>query len=431
MALFQWAVLLSCLVSLTDGFGAEGQTSGIKVIAQPDRKNGVYQRGETIRFRIRVQRNGAEVTTGKVEYNLLVDGQRDASGAVELTAPEAVVSASLSKPGTLMIVVDYTDQGQKQSGSAGAIVDPFAIQPSLPPPADFDAFWDKQKAKLKAVPLNPRLNQVEIKQVAWGPPLECYDVELDCLGGRPVHGYYAKPINAKPRSLPAILHFHSAGITDSSMPAAMLSAKQRMLSLDINAHGLPNGQPPEFYRQLQAGELNGYWYQGIDAPETFYIYGMYLRAVRALDFLASQPEWDGKTLITSGGSQGGMQAVAAAGLDDRVTEIEADVPAFCDLTGYRANRQTAYGFRFASKQWGEAQEKTLRYYDNCHFAARTKAKASFQVGLIDTTCPASGVLAAYNQLKGEKKIVILPLRAHAGTHESQRMAKDPDYLHKQ
>ncbi len=40
---------------------------------------------------------------------------------------------------------------------------------------------------------------------------------------------------------------------------------------------------------------------------------MFLRMERAIDFLASQPEWDGRILIVTGSSQGGGQAIVAAG----------------------------------------------------------------------------------------------------------------------
>ena len=65
---------------------------------------------------------------------------------------------------------------------------------------------------------------------------------------------------------------------------------------------------------------------------------MFLRLTRALEFLTSQPEWDGKILMVEGGSQGGGQSLAAAGLDSRVTFIAAGVPAICDHSGKAIGR---------------------------------------------------------------------------------------------
>ena len=50
---------------------------------------------------------------------------------------------------------------------------------------------------------------------------------------------------------------------------------------------------------------------------------MFVRLARALDFLTTRPEWDGKTLAVIGHSQGGCQALVAGGLDERVTFIGA------------------------------------------------------------------------------------------------------------
>jgi cephalosporin-C deacetylase-like acetyl esterase len=49
--------------------------------------------------------------------------------------------------------------------------------------------------------------------------------------------------------------------------------------------------------------------------------------------------------------------------------------------------------------------EAVRYFDNVNFAARTHAKeAVVTVGFIDTTCPPTGVYAAYNALPIRKSI---------------------------
>ena len=100
-----------------------------------------------------------------------------------------------------------------------------------------------------------------------------------------------------------------------------------MLALDINAHGLPNGRPDAFYTGMANGELKEYRVRGRESRETIYFLGMFLRLVRAIDFLTAQPEWDGRTVIVHGSSKGGAQSLVAAGLDSRVTFFAAGVPA--------------------------------------------------------------------------------------------------------
>jgi len=40
------------------------------------------------------------------------------------------------------------------------------------------------------------------------------------------------------------------------------------------------------------------------------------------------------------------------------------------------------------------------------------------MGLIDTTCPAPGVFAAYNQITAPKRIIIMPTADHMGDHKA-------------
>ena len=58
-------------------------------------------------------------------------------------------------------------------------------------------------------------------------------------------------------------------------------------------------------------------------PATTYFNGMILRDLRAIDFGRALPEWDGKNVKVSGGSQGGFQALLLAALDPSVTFAES------------------------------------------------------------------------------------------------------------
>jgi cephalosporin-C deacetylase len=240
-----------------------------------------------------------------------------------------------------------------------------------------------------------------------------------------VSGYFAKPANAKPKSLPIILTVHGAGVRNSSLGGAVGWAKQGLLALDINAHGLPNGKPDKFYADLAAGELKDYRTRGRESRDTVYFRGMFLRLVRALDFLCAQPEWDGKTVVVFGSSQGGYQAIVAAGLDARVTFLAAGVPAGCDHTGFKAERINGWPkFIATGEQPSGNVVEAVRYYDAMNFATRTKAGAIVTVGFIDTTCPPSSVYAAYNNLPGKKSIHTDPDAGHTSTPKaSEAMRK--------
>jgi cephalosporin-C deacetylase-like acetyl esterase len=190
-----------------------------------------------------------------------------------------------------------------------------------------------------------------------------------------------------------------------------------MLSLDINAHGIPNGKADKYYADLAMNELKDYRAQGRESRDTIYFLGMYLRLMRALDFLTAQPEWDGKILIVRGGSQGGGQSIAAAGLDPRVSSSAAGVPALCDHSGNAVGR-TAGWPKIVPLIEGKPDARALeaaRYIDCMNLATRAKAEAIISVGFIDTVCPPTSVYATYNNWPGVKTIVNEPLMGHGST----------------
>lgn len=132
---------------------------------------------------------------------------------------------------------------------------------------------------------------------------------------------------------------------------------------------------------------------------------------RAIEFLAVQPEWDGKILIVKGTSQGGSQAIVAAGLDNRVTMIGANIPAMCNQPG------PVSGWPWlVDRPYGKPNPQMLkaaRYFDPVNFASRSKAKAIISVGFIDVVCPPTTVYLAYNNFRNKKQIINRPLMSHA------------------
>jgi cephalosporin-C deacetylase-like acetyl esterase len=153
--------------------------------------------------------------------------------------------------------------------------------------------------------------------------------------------------------------------------------------------------------------MNPYRYEFRNDREKAYFTGMMLRLIRGIDVLTSQPEWDGKHVVVSGASQGGYQAIAAAGLDARVTFFAAGVPAGCDHSGMLVNRIAGWPkiVPMVDGKPDNSVVEAFRYLDCMNFATRTKAAgAYFTVGFIDTTCPPTSIYATYNQLNIPKEI---------------------------
>ena len=409
-----FSLLFAGLAAFSPALLAQSEKTATNYLltVRTDRPDAIYRQGEEVAFHIHLLLDQKPVDAG-VQWTLSKDGVAPTnSGMLDLAHGSGIVTGKLAEPGFLQCRVTFRPPaGKSLSAVAAAGVDPLHIKPSLPVPRDFDAFWSAQKQKLAAVPANARLTSVKSPQ----EDVDCFDLQADCIGA-PVCGYFAKPIAGRAKSLPAILTVHGAGVRSSNLGGAADWAKRGFLALDINAHGLPNGKPVQFYTDLANGELKDYRTQGRESRETVYFLGMFLRLVRAIDFLSAQPEWDGRTLVVHGSSQGGAQSIVAAGLDRRVTFFAAGVPAMCDHTGAAVGRINGWPKLVPNGPDGRPDEKVLnvaRYYDAMNFAKRTKAPGILTVGFIDTTCPPTSVYAAYNALKGRKEIFNDPPSTHA------------------
>ena len=384
---------------------AEGYT----IYVVTDRAKALYSAGDSVVFSITLKKNDEPVTEGTIQVVLTHDGSEEMDRkTLEITGAALSVTGTMDKPGFLRCQATYQlPSGKKIYALAGAGFDPEKIQSSLPPPDDFDAFWANQVAQLAKVPMNVKLLPVD----SGNPDVEAFDVTIDCLGGAPVRGYLARPRNATPGSLPALLSLHGAGVRSSRKETMVTLAATGILTMDINAHGIENGQPDSYYEELANGELKGYPHWGKNNREESYFLGMFLRLYRAMDFLMARSEWDGGVLGVWGSSQGGGQALAAAGLNPEVDIFLASVPALCEHTG-RVNGWP----RFLRPERGETPDpavtRSVRYFDGMNFAARTQARALLTVGFIDTTCRPTSVYAAYNNLQGTKEILTFPLMGH-------------------
>lgn len=397
-----WLVAGWCLAA-GPGRAAEEAAKARQVLtAMADRADALYRRGETVTFTMKLEVDGQPAPEGEVQWTLTQDGvEPKQSGKAKLEGGQAKVTGTLDAPGFLQCRATWQEGETKLTALAGAGIDPTHIKPSQPVPEDFVAFWTAKKKALAAVPVNARLTPVASPREG----VETFDVQADSVGAG-VSAYFARPAGAKPKSLPIILTVHGAGVVSSQLTSAAGWAKDGALAMDMNAHGLPNGKPKAFYDALGAGELKEYRRAGSTSRETVYFLGMFLRLVRAIDFLTAQPEWDGRTVVVYGSSQGGAQAIAAAGLDARVTYFVAGVPAMCDHTGALAGRIAGWPKFIATAEKAPAPEvvAAVRYFDSVNFAAVTKAPGFFTVGFIDATCPPTTVYAAYNVVRAEKGI---------------------------
>jgi len=409
-----WLVLL-----LSTASAAAGQSLQVT----PDKPTGVYEPGEKMVWHVKAAGDGL---TG-VNYRVRKGGLTAVrEGSLQLKDGASTLTTQLDEPGTLLIEFTaagvQTPQKKPLRALAGAIVSPEKIQPSAPPPDDFNAFWAGQIKAMSAIPANPKLEPKDAKATKEGrPPFEYFKLTMDSINGTQIHGQLAKP--KRPGKYPALLLVQYAGVYGLPTSNVVRRAEDGWLCLNIMAHDLPFDQDEAFYKEQTAGPLKDYVRIGNEDRLTSYFLRMYLNCHRAAEYLATRDDWDGKTLVVLGTSQGGGQAFATAGLHPKVSAVLANVPAGCDLTGDQAGRAPGWP-NWPGQAWGGRDKAkvvaTSRYFCATNFARNIKCPVMASAGLLDETCPPAGIAATVNVTQGPRKeLIVLPLSNHHGTGNTQ------------
>lgn len=399
-------------VAVLAGMATGAYGSDLFLTGKTDKPSALYGPGERMTFSIRLEEGGKPVAGKRLMWQRTGDDQKTEKGeSVSGERPLEIVTSS-DKPGFVRIVVSAHDEtgkplerGEKKQRvmfEGGAGVQPEKLD-SVPEPADFDAYWARQKAELAKIPMKV-LEMKPVPETVTG--VLTHDVKIACAGGMPVSGYFSKHKSAAPKSAAARLHVQGYSVVSAGRPdGAARNPLNPTIVLCVNVHGIENGREPEYYKNLAATTLKSYAFNnGENArPETAFFNGMSLRLLRALEFLKAQPEWDGRTLIVSGGSQGGLQALAAAGLDPAVTRCEAFKPWCCDLGGLTFGRL---------RGWRPDYVEALNYFDPVNHAKRIRCETVLTAGLGDYTCPPSGVAVVYNHLRGPKTLELIQGSTH-------------------
>lgn len=291
----------------------------------------------------------------------------------------------------------------------GVLVDRDSILPVSAPPQDFNEFWRETWKEYRG----DKDLQVTMTPVGTTPSgIESWDVEIALEGQTPVRGYLSIPKKDSENGLPVILSLHGAGVRSSALDRSQQLAAQGFIVMDINAHGIPNGMPKDYYDALSKNELANYNMRGAESRETWYFRNMFMRVLLALEYLKSRPDWNGKDLILWGSSQGGAQSIAGAALDPDVTIVAAGVPAMsgfeCALQGYRSGWPQPL-----ERTSNTPDPQTVAYYDMVNFARNLQADLIVSVGLIDRTCPPYGIYQMINAYPGEAYVYVDPKMSHA------------------
>ena len=351
----------------------------------PFHKSGIYELGEKAGWAVTLAQD-ADVPVTKYTYVIKKNNfDLIQEGTLDVAAGAASIETMLDEPA--MLYVEVTLSGTMIH--LGAAIAPAKLQPSVPRPADFDSFWNAKLKSLSEIPINPVLTPAPTNRAG----VELHTVKLDSLGSH-VQGYLAKP--TREGKFPALIIFQYAGVYALRLETVTDRAAEGWLAFDVDSHDIPPSEA--------TGVGKAYQSIGNTSRETSYFLNMYLRDARAIDYIASRPDWDGKTIVVTGTSMGGQQSLAAAGLNPRITAVIVNEPAGADSNGDLHGRKAGY------PNWPSDNSKVMEtalYFDIVNFASRIKAPVLAALGFIDTIAPPAGIWITVNQIPGPKEVIAM------------------------
>jgi cephalosporin-C deacetylase len=384
----------------------------IKVIVAPDHADWTYKTGEKVKFNVSVLQDGNPVKNVVIRYETgleKMDPQKKEAATLK-AGTMTIEGGSLSSSGFLRCTVFAEVNGKEYRGFATAGFDPLAIKPTVEYPGDFLTFWNAAKADLAKIPLDSKMTLLPERCTE---KVNVYHLSIQNYRlGSHVYGILCVP--KADGKFPAMLKVPGAGIRPYNGDVA--TAETGIITLEIGIHGIPVNLDPQVYLDLAAGSLSQYNNANLDDRDQYYYKRVYMGCVRANDFLASMPQFDGMNLAVTGGSQGGALSIVTAALDQRVKYLAAYYPALSDVTGYLHGRAGGWPHLFIKNkmEFNDKKDKieTCGYYDVVNFARQLKIPGIYSWGYNDETCPPTSMYAAYNVITAPKELMLVPETGH-------------------
>lgn len=400
-------LLVLLLMMVTPLTKAQIRGYNITVTVQPDHKDWNYKTGEKATFTVNVLRSGTLLNNVSVDYeagpvmypNIKKEGVTLKDGTLKL-------QGSLPSPGFYRVKVTAHVGGKSYEGLCTAAFSPEKIQPYCQDAKDFDAFWSKALREARKNDLNPHLSPLPGRSTKDDNVYEVSFVN-DNPNSR-IYGILSIPV--KPGKYPALLRVPGAGVRPYS--GDTYTAPGKCITLEIGIHGIPVTMEQKVYDNLLAGALNNYWDINLSDPDKNYYKRVVTGAVRAVDYIASLPEWNGTSLGVTGSSQGGFLSLATAALDKRVTFLAAVHDAMCDFEAETHNVAGGWPHYFYKKDYNNKEVEGARYYDGVNFARRCTVPAWFSFGYNDEVVPPTSSYGLYNIYPAEKSLSIYQQTGH-------------------
>jgi len=408
--------LIMCMAALKAAAENYPYRSDALWVTVPDHADWLYKTGEKATVEVQFYKYGIP-RDARVSYQIAEDMLKPfKSGSVQLKDGRGKITIDGRKtPGfrDLRLTAEVDGTTYRHHVKLGFSAD--KIQPWTKEPKDFSSFW---KAQLDNIRKTPVQYTKEACKAYSTSKMDCHLVKIDLPADRrSIYGYLFIPKNAAAGSCPAVLCPPGAGVKTIKNPLAhRYYGENGMIRLEVEIHGLDPRMSEDQFRDISNAfnsRDNGYLLNNADSRERYYMRPVYLAMTRALDLLASLPEWDGRNLAVQGGSQGGALAIITSALDDRVTLCCANHPALSDMGAYSAG--LTGGYPHMNRVEGFLNEKTLQtlaYFNVVNFARHLKCRTRMTWGYNDDTCPPTTSYAVWNVMTCPKEALITPINEH-------------------
>ncbi len=371
----------------------------IRVMVSPDRADWKYGLNEKCTFTVRVLKAQNLLPGVTVDYELGPEMYpTETKTGVVLKDGKLTLKGTMKTPGFLRCKVKAHVDGRTYEGLATAAYAPEELRPVSQLPDDFLKFWETTLANARQTPLNPTMTLLPERCTETSNVYEV-SFQTKAWGGR-MFGILSMP--KAEGTYPALLRVPGAGVRPYSGDTYLAPGK--VIVLEVGIHGIPVTMQQSVYDNLAAGALNGYWNFCRDNRDQNYYNRVIVGALRAVDFICSLPQFNGKALGVTGSSQGGALSVITAALDSRVTFFGAVHPALCDHEAFLKKRAGGWPHYYYQAAPTDKELKALRYYDTANFARCLKATGWFSWGYNDEVCPPTSMYAAYNAVTAPKEL---------------------------
>jgi cephalosporin-C deacetylase len=285
-----------------------------------------------------------------------------------------------------------------------------------PRPADFDEFWDRGMAEMRAV--DPEIEIVPAEfQASYA---ECSHLYFTGVGGARIHAKLLRPRNATAPH-PALLQFHgySGDSGDWSRKLGYVALGYTVAALDCRGQGGLS----EDKGGVHGWTLRGHIVRGLDDPDPdkLLFRQIYLDTAQLAGIVMAMPDVDPSRVGATGRSQGGGLTLACVGLEPRIKRAFPSFPFLCDY-------KRVWDIDLAKDAYAELREwfrwkdplhqhetdvfTRLGYIDVQFLAPRIRSEVKMAVGLMDQICPPSSQFAAYNKITSPKSLVVYPDFGH-------------------